>query len=342
MNAATAAGVSIVIKALNEEAKIARAIESALAAAPEVAPLPLEVVVADACSDDGTVEIARRYPVRLVQLSQARDRGCGAGVQLGFAWARGQWVYLMDGDMALAPGFLGEALRLLQADPGLGGVGGAVIDERVANGIDRIRANNRTGVEAGTLPWLEGGGLYRRQAIEAAGGYAADRNLRGYEEAELGLRLGSAGYRLQRLARPAVSHLGHDVGTFELLARHWRSRRAMSAGVMLRDAVGRPWWRAALRLHRQPLCTLAWWLLLAAGLPVAPAPVAAVWCIATLAGVALLWLRKRDAAHVAASLVGWHYAAAAIVVGWFEPRVDPRRPIDARLLHDGAMPSGAR
>lgn len=342
MNAATPAGVSIVIKALNEEAKIARAIESALAAAPEVAPLPLEVVVADACSADATVEIARRYPVRLVQFAQARDRGCGAGVQLGFAWARGDWVYLMDGDMALVPGFLGEALRLLQADPGLAGVGGAVVDERVANAIDRIRANNRTGVEPGALPWLEGGGLYRRPAIDAAGGYAADRNLRGYEEAELGLRLGCAGYRLQRLARPAVSHLGHDLGTFALLARHWRSRRAMSAGVMLRDAVGRPWWRAALRLHRQPLLALSWWLLLAAGLLVAPAPAAATWSAATLAGIGLLWLRKRDVRHVAASLVGWHYAAAAIVVGWFEPRVDPRRPIDARLLHDGAVLPGAR
>lgn len=342
MNAATAAGVSIVIKALNEEAKIARSIESALAAAPEVAPLPLEVVVADACSDDATVEIARRYPVRLVQFEQAHDRGCGAGVQLGFAWARGEWVYLMDGDMALAPGFLGEALRLLQSDPGLGGVGGAVVDERVRNAFDRIRVNNRTGMAEGALPWLEGGGLYRRQAIEAAGGYAADRNLRGYEEAELGLRLGSAGYRLQRLARPAVSHRGHDLGTFALLARHWRSRRAMSAGVMLRDAVGRPWWRAALQLHLQPLCALAWWLLLVAGLLVAPAPAATVWGAATVAGIALLWLRKRDPAHVVASLVGWHYAAAAIVVGWFEPRVDPRRPIAARLLHDGAALPGAR
>lgn len=340
MSAAAAAGVSVVIKALNEEARIAAAIESALAAAPEVAPLPLEVVLADACSDDATVEVARRYPVRIVQLAQRADRGCGTGVQLGYGWARGDWIYLMDGDMVLAPGFLGEALRRLQADPTLGGVGGAVVDERIRNAFDRIRVNNRTGTEAGRHPWLEGGGLYRRAAIEAAGGHAADRNLKGYEEAELGLRLGSAGYGLLRLPRTAVSHRGHDLGTWALLARHWRSRRAMSAGVMLRAALGRPWWGAALRLHRQPLCTIAWWLLLAAGLLLAPRPAAAAWLAASVAGVLLLAWRKRDLRHALASLLAWHHAAAAIVVGWFEPRVDPHQPIAARLLHDGAASGG--
>ncbi|MEJ6002094.1 glycosyltransferase family 2 protein [Paucibacter soli] len=323
--------LSVVIKAYNEEAKIARALESALAAARELAPLPVEVVLADSCSQDRTVRIARDYPVRIVQLLHAEDRGCGAGVQLGYAAARGEWVYLMDGDMALAPGFLPAALACLQADPGLAGVGGGVIDERVANGFDLIRVRNRSGSVAGEQPWLEGGGLYRRAAIDSAGGYAADVNLKGYEEAELGMRLGAAGWRLRRLAREAVRHVGHDADTFTLLRRHWASGRAFSAGVMLRQALGKPWLARTVYLHRHPLALGLWWL----ALPLLAwfgALGFALWLAAGLVVALLLVLVKHSLHHAGVSLLSWHYALAAIVRGWFEPRRDPQLALPAREL----------
>ena len=68
--------LSIGIKALNEEADIAAAIESALAAAE---PFAGEVVLADSGSTDRTIEIARSYPVRIVQLANIGERCCGAG-----------------------------------------------------------------------------------------------------------------------------------------------------------------------------------------------------------------------------------------------------------------------
>lgn len=337
--AMTAGLVSVVIKTLNEEKKIARAIESALAAADELHPWQLEVVVADSCSTDRTVAIAGRYSVRVVQLARAEERGCGIGVQLGYAHCTGEWVYLMDGDMALAPGFLREALDRLRSDPALAGVGGAVHDERIVNAIDRIRVNNRSVARPGPTAWLAGGGLYRRTAIEAAGGYAADRNLRAYEEAELGLRLHAAGFKLIRLERRAVTHLGHDLGALALMRRHWRSRRAISAGVLLRSAIGQPWLAAVLRIHKHFLATLCWWLALFAGLLMMPSSLHVYWlggwAGVSLAMVALLLALKRDVAHVLISIYAWHYGVAAILVGWFQPRVDPRAPVDAVLLHDG-------
>ena len=74
-------GVSVIIKALNEQANVANAIESALRA---VASVGGEVILADALSDDRTVQIARRYPITIAQLVRAADRGCGSGPQLGF------------------------------------------------------------------------------------------------------------------------------------------------------------------------------------------------------------------------------------------------------------------
>ncbi len=328
--------LSIVIKAYNEEAKIAQALQSALAAAAEIAPLRLEVVLADSCSQDRTVDIARGFPVRIVQFENPAQRSCGAGVQLGYAASRGEWVYLMDGDMSLSPGFLQDALACLRLDPGLAGVGGAVVDERISNGFDLIRVRNRSGSRDGEHPWLEGGGLYRRAAIDSAGGYAADINLKGYEEAELGLRLGAAGWRLRRLAREAVRHVGHDADTFTLLRRHWASGRAFSAGVMLRQALGRPWLARALYLHRHPLALGLWWLLLPGLVFLGPFALA-LWLGAGLAVALSLAVVKRSLRHAGVSLFSWHYALAAIARGWFEPRRDPTVPLPAREI---ARPPG--
>lgn len=336
--------LSIVIKAYNEEAKIARAIESALDATAEIAPLRLEVVVADSCSADRTVKVACRYPVRVVRLCHARDRGCGPGVQLGYEWARGEWLYLMDGDMCLVPGFLSAALASLARDQAVAAVGGGVQDVRIVNSVDRIRVNNRSGRRAGSQRWLEGGGLYRRSAIECAGGYAADRNLLGYEEVELGLRIGQAGYRLVRLDRLAVLHEGHALGTWALMRRHWRSRRAMSAGMLLRMSIRQPWRWRVLRMLAHPLATGIWWLLLIGGLLIPALPTIGwlmAWCGTTLLALLALVLLKRDVSHALTSVASWHYSLAAIAIGWFEPTRPTGIPIEAELLHEVAACTAA-
>jgi hypothetical protein len=55
----------------------------------------------------------------------------------------------------------------------------------------------------GDTDHLGGGGLYRRSAIEI--GYLTNLNLHGYEEAELGIRLQAAGYKLHRLDAPTLA-----------------------------------------------------------------------------------------------------------------------------------------
>src|ERR1041385_5734182 len=82
--------VSIIIKALNEERYIAAAIESALAAMRGIAG---EIILADCASTDRTIEIARRYPIKIVQMTHAEDRSCGAGAQLGFQYSSGRNIW---------------------------------------------------------------------------------------------------------------------------------------------------------------------------------------------------------------------------------------------------------
>ena len=134
--------VSVIIKALNEQARIALAVETALAA---VAAVGGEVVLADSGSTDRTVEIACAYPIRIVQLMDPRERCCGIGPQLGFQHSRGEFVYLMDGDMALESGFLGQALAFLAQHPEIAGVGGRVTEQNQ----DSLEYRERQAREAG-------------------------------------------------------------------------------------------------------------------------------------------------------------------------------------------------
>lgn len=339
--------VTIVIKAWNEAGNIDRAIASAWAARHEVKPRGLEIVVADALSGDGTAERAQAWsrwaPVRVVQLVSPRDRGCGTGVELGWTWSRGDWVMLMDGDMVLLPGFLGAALDHLDRHPDRAGVGGTLEDVGIANATDRIRVRNGLGSQVGLRPWLEGGGLYRRSAIESAGGHAADVRLAAFEEADLGVRLRRAGWTLERLPIPAVRHRGHTEGTTRLLLNRWRSGRMMAAGRLLRLHLGRRGGASVCGLMAHPLAVGGGWLTLAAawwlepgGSPLSGA--AAVIGVGACATAGQLW-RKRDVHHVMAAWLDWHLMLAGLVLGALKPL--PARPAvpASRLLSD-ALPEG--
>src|SRR4051812_11710178 len=106
--------ISIIIKTLNEEARIADAIESALNVNKWI---PTEVIVADSASTDRTIEISRKYPVRVVQLSDPNDRSCGVGPQLGFQNATGDFILILDGDMRLRDEFVPAAMELFHQRP---------------------------------------------------------------------------------------------------------------------------------------------------------------------------------------------------------------------------------
>src|SRR5437016_11901897 len=152
--------VSILIKALNEEARIAGAIESALAA---LDGMNGEVILADSLSTDRTVEIARQYPIQIVSLTRAEDRSCGVGAQLGYQYSSGEYVCLVDGDMRLHREFLAVAIETLEADPALAGVGGLIV-ERESESLEYIKRATRDDPDRrpGYVRRLDCGGVYRR------------------------------------------------------------------------------------------------------------------------------------------------------------------------------------
>ena len=329
--------LSILIKTYNEEEKIDRCIRSVLNSIKGIEG-STEVIVADSLSTDATVEIVKKYPVKLVQLSTTACRGCGSGVQLGFQYAVGKYVYLLDGDMDLQRGFLLQALELLEHDNKLAGISGLIQDCRMSNWFDRDRLKATPPTVPLEVEWLSGGGLYRRAAIEDAGGYAGNRNLKGFEEAELGMRLRNRGWRLLRLPTLAILHTGHADSTRSLITRHWRSGRWDSGGVLLKIALNQPWRLRVLPLLIHPLATLIYWTTWAASLIFLHD-----WRVfAALAGVGLfvyaaLAFKKHSFIDAGISILLWHVAALGIVRGFTTKELQsPIAKIPSILLSEGS------
>lgn len=328
--------VSIIIKAFNEERHIAAAIESALAALDGLAG---EVVLADGASSDRTIEIARRYPIRIVTLAHAEDRSCGSGAQLGYQYSRGRFVLNIDGDMVLHPGFLRAAFECLSRNPRVAGVGG-LIRERETSGVEFQARASRAEPDRmpGRVSRLDCGGLYRRVAIDAVGHFA-DRNLHGGEECDLGARLAAAGWSLVRIDHPAVDHHGHSDGDFRLLARRFWSGTAFATGEIFRAAFGRSHFSKVLRNNNAfALCVLvhSWWaaILLTPMVVGGPAvlPVAFGLLCLPFAAMALKWRSLRYGLYAVSA---WNLFAVGFWFGLLRRRVPPGDWIDSQVVADG-------
>lgn len=326
--------VSIVIKAFNEESNIARTIESCLAA---LSAIDGEIILVDSLSIDKTVEIASRYPIRIVQMLRREDCRCGTAPNIGFLNSRGSLIYLIDGDMELTPGFLPEAIDTIEKDPTLGGVGGIIHDKNLnLEFISRaIRAGQKP--QRAEIDRLDGGGLYRRSAIESVA-YFSDSNLHGFEEYDLGARLRSKGWRLLRVNMTAAGHFGHTMNAYRLLILRLTSGYACGAGELMRASLSsgyltevvsnvRTLWISALVLFWWVILFMPWIWSSAA----ITGPLSAMFIVAP---VGSMWIRRRSFALALYAVVSWNVYAIGTIVGFLKRRRDPNDPLPCRIVRD--------
>jgi len=330
--------VSVILKTLNEEARIGAAIESVLAALDGIGG---EVIVADGGSRDRTLAIASSYPIQVVQLEPSIRPSCGIGPQLGFQYSREPFICLMDGDMLLDPGFLPEALSYLSGNPRAAGVTGHV-EEMNDTSLEYVRRGRRVSPEnrIGVIDRMNGGGLYRRAAVEQAG-YLSDRNLHGYEEFDLGLRLRARGWSLYRLDRRFVRHFGHAINAYALLLRRWKSGYLRGIGEVLRAALGQPQWqRLVAELPELKLWGIVYfWLAAMVALPFAllsPVMGLAIDAALTAGVIGLMSLRQKSLSLGLYAVVAWLFHAAALPLGFVQARKAPEAWIESRVVSEGS------
>lgn len=329
--------LSVIIKTFNEETNIGHTLAAALHATHH---FDAEIIVADSLSSDRTVGEASRYPVRIVQLEDASDRGCGTGGQLGFQHSQAPLILLLDGDMELLPGFLEQAVAALEEEPMLAGVAGQIEETSVAFEYRSRKLQDAPSLRVGRVDRLNGGGLYRRRALEDAG-YFTNPNLHSFEEFELALRLRHKGWHLRRLPVTAVRHHGHSAAALRLLAQRWQTRYAQGPGELLRASLGYPWIGAVIVELKTFIAVAIWWGILAAvAIAALLGKAYALWVLAALVTLPLaaVSLRKRSVTLGMYAAAAWFVFTAGMIVGLARPQRDPVRLLPARAISNAAGP----
>lgn len=323
--------ITVSIKTLNEAECIEKTIDSIQ---QQIADYPHKIIVADSLSTDNTQQLASAKGVTVVSLTQPADRCCGVGHQLGYLYSEGEYLLLMDGDMELEKGFIDSAVTFLEAHPDYAGVAGTVEMDDAANYEFKSRKQRLHEIyPIGDCDHLGGGGLYRRVAIEKIG-YLTNRNLHAFEEAELGMRLLHAGYKLHRLDVPYFSHTSHNMPTFKLIMYRWRSGYNQATGELLRSAWGRPYLSHVLRMVKNEIIFSIYMFLLLVSILTFNAEIIGVALLPLLAFIILKAIKNRSLINGLHSVINLAVLSAGLVKGLTHPVRDPMVPPDSKVIHE--------
>jgi glycosyltransferase involved in cell wall biosynthesis len=202
--------LSIIVIARNEESSVGRCLDSVLDAASH---RDAEILFVDSASTDRTIEIAKRYPISIVQLDPHVPLSPSAGRWLGTRLTTGEYLFFVDGDMIVIEGWLSRALEVM-GDRQVGAVGGRLFWILPGEDLHRGRKDD---FPLGHVPGLGGAGVYRRRALQECGTF--NPFLRGEEERELAYRLSSGGYSVERVEAPMAYHLNKPRSAYENVER---------------------------------------------------------------------------------------------------------------------------
>lgn len=297
--------ISVVIPVRNEEHTVVAAIGSALGQAG--AP-PLEVIVADGASSDGT-----RAAVSAVAHDDARVRLIGnpegktpTGLNVAIQEARGDVIVRCDAHSVLPRDYVATAVSLLAAT-GADVVGGTMRAVGSRFWQRAIAMALTTPVGVGDARFHTGGppgpidtvylGVFRRSALERVGLF--DESLERNQDYELNHRIRSSGGEVHFDPRLAVDYVPRP--SLRALARQYRHYGMWKRLVLRRFPESLRWRQLAAPLLVVGLIASIILLLFGQRLPAAIVP--GVYLLALLGTAAAELLRRRDLAALALPLV---------------------------------------
>ncbi|MFC5140690.1 bifunctional polysaccharide deacetylase/glycosyltransferase family 2 protein [Actinomycetospora rhizophila] len=220
--------VSVIVPAYDEKENIAATVRSLVASEH-----PVEVIVVDDGSTDGTAEIVESLRLPRVRVMRQANGGKPAALNTGIAHARHELIVMIDGDTVFEPGTVGRLVAPF-ADPAVGAVAG---NAKVAGRrgllarwqhieyVMGFNVDRRVYDVLRCMPTVPGAiGAFRRRVLLAVGGVSDDTLA---EDTDLTMAVCRSGWRV--VYEDSARAWTEAPAT---LAQLWRQRYRWSYGTM--------------------------------------------------------------------------------------------------------------
>ena len=210
-----------------------RVIESCLRSVQAQTYGPLEVIVVDNASADGSVEVIRsQFPKTQLIVNKA-NLGFGGGNNVGIRASQGTYIMVLNNDTRLHPNCIEELKRSVEQEEGYGACASKILLESPGNLIDaagivvcpdglsigrgRLEEGERFNQEVEVFFGSGCACLYRREMLEDVGLY--DEDFFAYaEDTDLGWRARLAGWKCTYNPKAIVYHVhSASSGTYSRL-----------------------------------------------------------------------------------------------------------------------------
>lgn len=161
-----------------------------------------EIIYVDSASTDNSVEIARNYPITIIETKPVKPTP-GLARNEGVKVAKGKYLFFLDGDTILDPNFVENALPYL-SEQRTAVVCGRLEEVNLENSIYHKILNLDWNFAPGFVDSCGGTAIFNRTVFDVTNGF--DNELNAGEEPDLCRRLRGLGWKILNLDIPMALH----------------------------------------------------------------------------------------------------------------------------------------
>jgi glycosyltransferase involved in cell wall biosynthesis len=236
-------GIGVVVIGRNEGLRLERCLASLVGMAQQI-------VYVDSGSTDGSVQLAQKLGVEVVELDMTIPFTAARARNEGFACMQRllptvRYVQFVDGDCEVVAGWLARAKAFLDAQPQVAVVCGRRRERFPQHSIYNLMCDLEWDTPVGEAKACGGDALMRADAFAAVSGFRAD--LIAGEEPELCVRLRANGWKVWRLADEMTLHDAAMTRFGQWWRRTLRGGYAFAEGAFLHGAAPERHWRRESR-----------------------------------------------------------------------------------------------
>lgn len=151
-----------------------------------------EVILVDNNSSDKTIEIAKKYKIKIYNFGLERSAQRNYGAKKSF----GEYLLFLDADMRLSPKVVEECVRVAKSKKNIGSV--IIPEQSIASSYwEKVKAFERSFYNEKGDPITDAARFFRREVFEKVGGY--DETITGPEDWDLPETIRELGYKDGRI-----------------------------------------------------------------------------------------------------------------------------------------------